>query len=244
MTVAESRIEKIDAIVLCGGLGKRLRSVVSGLPKSMADIHGRPFLEVLIEYIASFGIQRFILCAGYKKEAIHTHFQSKKDGNCYVISGEAKPLGTGGALKAAFPLLRSSQFLVFNGDSFCRVDLNALVEFHSSVNATATLALASVQDARDFGTIALKENHEIDVFKEKDTSFSAPALVNAGIYLFERSVLQYFSPTETFSLESDLFPSLVGNKLYGYMTGQNLFDIGTPERLTVLRNYLQINEVS
>lgn len=227
----------LDAVILCGGLGTRLQSVLKDKPKPMADFNNRPFLDLLIDYVGSFGFKSFVLCAGYKGDLVKEYFEKKDDGKTYIISQETSPLGTAGAIKHAQPLIKSDVFLVMNGDSFCNIDLASFMNFHCSKNSLASVALATMEDARDYGGVTLRENDEIISFDEKmDTPSSA--WVNAGIYIFNKKVLNHIPGNKKVSLEQEVFPSLTGKGLFGFTTQSQLLDIGTPERLERARQLL------
>ncbi len=147
--MAVSGTDELDAVLLCGGLGTRLGEIVKDQPKPMVRIKDRPFLDILIDHLASFGVRRFVLCAGYKSESIAGYYQKKEDGRTYLISREETPLGTAGALKNAEGLIDSEVCLVLNGDSFCPVDIKAFHEFHKEKNAAVSIALAEVEESRD-----------------------------------------------------------------------------------------------
>jgi NDP-sugar pyrophosphorylase family protein len=227
----------IDAVILCGGLGTRLQGVLKDKPKPMADFNDRPFLDLLIEYVGRFGFQRFILCSGHKGGLIKEYFEKKNDGRTYIISQETSPLGTAGAIKHAEPLIKSDVFLAMNGDSFCDIDLTAFLDFYYSRNALASVALAPMEDASDYGGVALGENDAIISFNEKKSAPSS-GWVNAGVYIFKKSVLDRIPSGEEVSLEQGLFPSMAGNGLFGFTTQSRLLDIGTPERLERARQLL------
>jgi NDP-sugar pyrophosphorylase family protein len=227
----------MDVLILCGGLGARLRAVVRDVPKPMAEIHGKPFLDFLIDRVRTFGFRRILLCAGFQGEVIQNHYKHPSAGLEVVVAVENEPLGTAGAVKNAEPLIRSNAFLAMNGDSYCDVDLAQLILFHQEQQAVATLALAEVRDAGDFGSVILGEDRAIVKFSEK-TDTPEPGLVNAGIYVFNRSVLDKIPAGRKTSLEYDVFPRLIGRGLYGFATDRPLFDIGTPERLATARKHL------
>ena len=230
-------VSAMDAVILCGGLGTRLQSVLKDKPKPMAEINDRPFLELLIAYVANFGFRRFILCAGHKGDFIKEYFQGKKSDNTYILSQETAPLGTAGAIKNAEPVITSETFLAMNGDSFCDVDLKSLVEFHFTKKALASVALAPMDDAKDYGGVALGEGDAIVRFDEK-ADVPATGWVNAGIYIFNKKVLESIPAGKKVSLEEEVFPSLVGRGLFGFATSGQLLDIGTPERLELARKLL------
>ena len=228
--VLYSKAEDIDVIILCGGLGTRLSPILKGKPKGMVEIGGRPFLDILIKFISSFGFRRFILCTGHKSDYIKNYYLKKKDLLKYVFSIEPKPLGTAGAIKNAEPLIQSSPFMGFNGDSFCSINLQSFLDFHISTKSITSIALTSKQEKDDYGSVRLNLKNEILSFREKKSS-KLPNHTNAGIYAFNKEVFQYIPSKKKSSLEHDIFPSLIKKGVSGFQTNQSLFDIGTPERL-------------
>lgn len=233
------KIHEIDVIILCGGFGTRLRTVVNDRPKPMAQIGDKTFLDILIAYVAGFGFRRFVLCTGYKQSFISDHYKNIFKELEIVISEESEPLGTAGAIKNAQKHIRNDKFLAMNGDSFCQMDLCAFLDFHESKKALTTIALIAKDDPSDYGTVQLDDNSKIVSFKEKikekvkvKTSDSTlnKGLINAGIYLFHRSILDKIPGSKKYSMEYDLFPSLLVGDIYGYITEGTFIDIGTPER--------------
>lgn len=220
-------LSETDIVVLCGGLGTRLREAIGEKQKTMAEIDGRPFLDVLLDHLAAAGGRRVILCAGYKGEDMKDHFRSRKD-LTVDISQEDEPLGTGGALKNAEPLVRSPSFIALNGDSFCPVDYQALLDFHRGKAALATLTVARMEDAADYGTVRTDPQGHITAFEEKTPG--REGLVNVGIYCFERTVFRNM-PARPFSLERDFFPKMAGERMFAFVTEEKFWDIGTPRRL-------------
>jgi NDP-sugar pyrophosphorylase family protein len=216
--------KEIDVLILCGGLGKRLRSVINDRPKPMAEIAHRPFLDILIAYTSHYGFRRFILCLGYMKEVIKEYYQGKKG---IIFSEERELLGTGGALKNAESLIRSDPFLVMNGDSFSPVGLDKFIDFHINKQALISIALDRAKKTTDYGVITLGGSQRIVSFNEK-ARVKKNSFVNAGIYLLKKSILPLIPPSTNYSLEYDLFPRMVGKGLYGYRTNKTLIDIGTP----------------
>lgn len=219
-------LEKTDVLILCGGLGKRLRPVVSDSPKPMAKIHGSPFLDILIEYVASFGFRRFILCCGYMGETIRDYYTAKSIASEIVFCMEEEPLGTGGAIKNAKPYIKSSHFVVTNGDSFCSVDLADFIKFHITTRGVMTIALTKVKDENS-GKVLLDKNNKIVRFEEKGQNKSE-YYSSVGIYCMEQTVFPFMANMTKFSLEYDLIPDLVQQSCYGYVTDKELIDIGTP----------------
>ncbi len=221
-----SRPRETDVAVLCGGLGQRLRGRVPDRPKPLAKVGGRPFLDILIEYVAGFGFRRFVLCAGYKAEMIEEHF-GRRDDLEFLVSKEKDALGTGGALKHAGTLIGSKDFLVLNGDSLCNLDMVKFLEFHDEKKALASIALVEPEAEADYGAVAMDPGGEITSFSEKTASDS---YINAGVYLFSREILELIPSGREYSLEIELFPSILDRKVYGFVTGAKLIDIGTAER--------------
>jgi NDP-sugar pyrophosphorylase family protein len=220
----------IDVVILCGGLGSRLRAVVPDRPKALALVGGRPFLDILIDDILRQGLRRVIFCVGHLKEQIIARYRTGYVGE-FLFSQENMPLGTGGALKNALPLIRSDPILVVNGDSYCPIEFGKLYRYHVERSAAATVVLASLGKRRDGGLVDLNEDDQILSFAEKDGGSASRRFINAGIYLINREVVGLESLTPPFSLECDVFPSVVAAQpCYGFVAKSPLIDIGTPDR--------------
>ncbi len=217
-------------VVLAGGLGTRLRGIITDRPKPMAPINGRPFLEHLLRALRAQGFTRALLCVGYKGEMIAAHFG---DGAALGMDiayareqGDAL-LGTAGALRHAAQRLEST-FMLVNGDTFVDGDLTALVSGHAAGGATVTMGLVRVPDAGRFGAVALGADGAITRFAEK--SSAAEGLINAGVYVIDKTVLAEFPDRSPLSLERDIFPALAAQgRLRGAILGGAMIDIGTPE---------------
>ena len=169
----------LDAFVLCGGLGTRLRPAVGTLPKPIAPIAGRPFLDLLLGYGAAQGLRRFVLCAGYGAEEIAGLARGLGRHGEIVISAENRPLGTAGALRAGLAHGRSDTSVAMNGDSFAAVDLAALIAFHRERAARFTLAVVSAEQGEEGGAIRLDRDGAVRSFEEKRRLTSGDFL-NAG----------------------------------------------------------------
>ena len=222
-----------DVVILCGGLGTRLRAVVNDRPKPMAIVHERPFLEFVVNHLVRSGLSRFIFCTGYKGEWIKYHFQNAREYDA-LFSEEPEPLGTGGALRQCRSLLDTSTLLVVNGDSFCAVDLSALLKAHHDADVLATVALVAGDGRSDGGSVMMNLHGRIASFREKGTS--GPYL-NAGIYACAAQFLDYVPDRRPCSLEHDVLPSVLAKGILGFVTPEPLYDIGTPERLTAFRAF-------
>src|ERR1700733_2929907 len=194
-----------DVVILAGGLGKRLHSVTGGSQKVLAKIGGKPFLEILIDYIASQGGRRFILCIGHGSDEVEAYFKNKYQDREIVFSREDSPLGTGGAIKQGAGHVKTDQFLAMNGDCFCVIDYRSLIAFHQSQRSKATLAVTVMPDARDYGTIEIDPDKTIQAFKEKQP-VAASAFINTGTYCFDRDVFSLVDTPAKFSIELDFFP--------------------------------------
>lgn len=219
----------ITVAILAGGLGTRLRSVVTSRPKALAPVAGRSFLVYLLDQLSGAGLKRVVLCTGHLGEQIRTALGESYGRMQLAYSAETEPLGTGGALKLALPLLHSDPVLVVNGDSFCRIDLLALHSWHFVQKAAvATLALTWVLDVSRYGKVQVDKQGHLLKFEEKNDS-GGPGWINAGIYLLNRSFIEAIPPGRFVSLERDVFPSKIGWGLYGYCTNGEFVDIGTPE---------------
>lgn len=224
------KLEDIDVIILCGGLGKRLRPVTRDQPKVLANIGGKAFLDILIDSLLQYGFKHLILSVGYLKEQIIAHFNNYNPGCKIEFSEEEMPLGTGGAIRRTQPLIEADTFLVMNGDSICEADLSKFYDSHIKHRAILSMVLTKSQQVHDYGIIEMDDYYRIKSFKEKvghkDNSF-----INAGIYLMKKDIFSSMPDNEVFSLEYDFFPKILdNNKCYGFVCEGELIDIGTPER--------------
>ncbi len=229
----------IDVMVLCGGFGKRLRPVVSDRPKVLARIGDQTFLDILIGELREQGFRNVILCVGYLKNKIKNHFHCD---NSITFSEEDEPLGTGGALINARPLMKSDIFMVLNGDSICKINFSDFYDFHVSKKAIISMVLVRTKAFQGFGSVVLDGSQRITSFKEKEKVVRRDeGLINAGIYFMQKDIFSLMPEERCFSLEHDLFPKVIKNKgygCYGFITDSELIDIGTPERYEKAINIL------
>ena len=218
-----------DFIVLCGGLGKRLRALVTDNNKTMAMLNNRPFLDLILAHIKTQGGGRVILCTGYKADKVEEYYRRNSQGLTIEFSREEEPLGTGGAIKQAVSSVQTDTFFALNGDSHCPLDYASMLEDYRAKNARALIAVSKIDDNKDYGGVALDDRQRILSFEEK--SEQGPAqYVNAGVYCLNRRIFDVVSMPERFSIEYDFFPRLLNQGFYGYVHGQSFWDIGTPER--------------
>ncbi|QGP92677.1 D-glycero-alpha-D-manno-heptose 1-phosphate guanylyltransferase [Neomoorella glycerini] len=217
----------MQAVILAGGFGTRLRPVVPDLPKALAKIGSRPFLKYQLAWLASYGTREVILCLGYRSQAVLSYLSEVNTEGIQVISSiEQEPLGTAGALKHAEHLL-AERFLVVNGDTFVDVNLTALVEYHYRKVSFLTMVLANVEDATAYGQVKINNEGRVVSFQEK---VPGRGQVNAGVYFMEKSVLRYIPPDQPYSMERELLPKLLtrGELVYGFVHEGYFIDIGTP----------------
>lgn len=218
----------LQALILVGGLGTRLRTIVNDRPKPMAIIHGKPFLEYQIEFLKKNGVNDIVLSTGYMGEKIEEYFHSgEKLGISIKYKKEKELLGTGGAIKNAKDLL-NEQFFVLNGDSIFLIDINDMIKFHKENRSDATLALVKVKDKSRYGNVQVDSKFQITGFIEKGNS--GGDLVSGGVYYLEKSCFQWNNLPDKFSIENDFFPKLVVEKrVFGFVSNSFFIDIGTVE---------------
>ncbi|NJL90879.1 MAG: NTP transferase domain-containing protein, partial [Coleofasciculaceae cyanobacterium SM2_1_6] len=203
----------VEAMILAGGLGTRLRSMVSDRPKVLAEVLGRPFLAYLLDQLVAAGTQKVILCVGYRGEQIRAAFGDRFTNHHGEIqltySQETQLLGTGGALGLAQPLVQSKEVLVMNGDSFCGVDLPGFYDYYQQCQtqweAIASMVLTEVPDTARYGRVELSPQGRVERFTEKGSNQGA-GWINGGIYLLDASLLANMPLDRPISLEADLFP--------------------------------------
>jgi NDP-sugar pyrophosphorylase family protein len=224
----------LHAVILCGGLGTRLRSRMGSTPKSLAPISGRPFLEYLLCDLVAVGIRNIVLCTGHGGELIRAHFgQGERFGATIQYAEEKVSLGTGGALKNAQPLLRSNPFLVLNGDTLLDIDYGRLLTKHSNAGAVATLALIQVQGGGRYGNVMLLPNGQVLELREKPQkplSNGEPVWIYGGICCVDQRIFAEIGPAPpAVSLERDVLPKLTGGGLFAELFTGFFLDIGIPE---------------
>ena len=221
----------LDVIILCGGAGLRLRNITGDGPKGLAEITGRPFLELLLRQLRRNGFQRAILAVGYRADAIQSHFGEQAFGLELVYAQEFSPLGTGGALRNAADLVKSDSVLVMNGDSYTGASLYDFVANHHQSKAQVSMIMVPVDGRDDCGTIALDDNCRVTRFSEKQAVAGANYL-NAGIYILPRQILYEIPAGVQVSLERELLPRWLGEnrEIRALIWPGPCVDIGTPER--------------
>jgi mannose-1-phosphate guanylyltransferase len=220
----------MQALILAGGEGTRLRPLTSTVPKPVVPLANRPFISFMIEWLRRHGVDDVILSCGFMADGVRAVLG---DGEALGIRlryvEEPRPLGTGGALRYAGDLL-DERFLMLNGDVLADFDLHAQVRQHEQTGARATIALVAVEDPSAYGLVRRNPDHSVTEFLEKPSPDEIDSdLINAGAYVLERSVLDEMAPAGTnISIERDVFPALVDRGLYGFEASGYWLDIGTP----------------
>ncbi len=222
-------IAGVPAILLVGGLGSRLRPVTGDLPKPMAPVLARPFLEHLLVFLRRSGVREVVLCVGYGAEVIRAHFgDGTRLGLVVGYSVERDLLGTGGALKLGMSVAGDpARCIAMNGDSFIELDLAGMLRAHVDAGAAITVALASVTRTDRFGAVSVDpETGVIVSFGEKQGT--GPGLINGGVYIVERQVVQSI-PGGVVSFERDVLAARAGRDIRGFPADGMFLDIGIPE---------------
>lgn len=220
----------VDVLILAGGLGSRLAGVLGDIPKVLAPIEGRPFLDYQLEYLAGAGVGRVVLSLGYRAEMVLDHLTHTKLPLHVETVVEARPLGTAGAIAFARPTLASDPVLLLNGDTWLDIDLAEMLQTHRTPPVPlATIACVRVDDTKRYGLIEVAGGGSVVSFFEKDESSSGGGLVNGGVYALSAHLLDSLTVAAGSSLERDILPHLEAGTLRAHFTGRaNFFDIGTP----------------
>ncbi|RLD88514.1 MAG: D-glycero-D-manno-heptose 1-phosphate guanosyltransferase [Bacteroidetes bacterium] len=218
-----------EAILLAGGFGTRLQSVVKDIPKPMANINGKPFLQYLIEFYAKQGINHIVLSVGHLHHVIQNYFGNHYAGVSISYAVEDHPLGTGGAIRKSLELTKTNDVFVANGDTLFAVDLALIAQFHDNNNADITLVTRRVDEVSRYGSISMDNNYRIVGFKEKNST-SGKGYINGGVYLIGKKFFNSFSFPEKFSIEKDFFEKHFNDGVFLGKPCSNYFiDIGIPE---------------
>lgn len=229
-------LSDVTALILAGGLGTRLRSVVADRSKTMACVHGRPFLEYLLKQLDEAGVRHAVLCTGHLGDSVRECLGESYGGLRLEYSREFTPLGTAGALRLAVGQCRSDVTLVMNGDSFCDADLGVLWTAHCAGGAEGTLLLTNVPDASRYGSVLVDADAYVARFEEKG-AHNGPGWVNAGVYLFATKLLMTIRSWEPVSLEREMLPAWAARRLRVYRGTGKFLDIGTPESYALAERF-------
>lgn len=219
----------LDAIILAGGLGTRLRSVVQDLPKCMAPVGGHPFLYYLLEYLKKQGVRRVILSLGYLHETVEEWIAKTPalSGFKFVYSVESEPLGTGGAVKQALAQATGNEVLILNGDTLFDANIEALVAAHRQRGAALSMALKPMEHFDRYGTVTTDGEGRITAFHEK--RFCTQGTINGGVYILQTHNSLFDGMPARFSFETEILEKQVGKgNLFGFPDNGYFIDIGIP----------------
>ncbi|MFZ5940576.1 MAG: nucleotidyltransferase family protein [Bacteroidota bacterium] len=216
-----------EAIILAGGLGTRLRSVVSDVPKPMALLNDKPFLVYLLDYVASYGIEHVILSVGYKYEVIRDYFgeQYKSMKLSYAI--EKEPLGTGGAIRYALSFVKKDCAFLLNGDSFFNVNLHDLGEFFMAYQADISLTVKKMRNVERYGTVEMDVCRVVNFLPKTPLKFG---FINGGVYAISKQIFERFPVGRKFSFESEFLATYLNElRICAMKSNEYFIDIGVPE---------------
>jgi len=235
-------MKAVDAIILAGGEGRRLRSVVGGVPKPLAAVDGRPFLDILLSQLdKSRCVGKVVLAVGYKAERIIDSYRGcSAFGFDIEFSIEEKLLGTGGAINKAVGYTNTGQVLVMNGDSYTQLDIAELVDTHGQNRAKLTIVLTKTADTSRYGNVHIDAQNRIISFEEKRQT-NTRGFISAGIYIFRRELFDSVESDRVISVEEELFPAFLAKHkgdVYGYVADGKFIDIGIPDTYKIADAYL------
>jgi len=217
----------VKSVILAGGKGVRLRKVINDIPKPMAPVAGKPFLEYLILQLKKYNIRDVVISIGYKGDAIKSYFGNGEKWDMNIsYSPEDEPLGTGGALKKAINMVDDEQFIVMNGDSYLDIDLTEFLDFHMERHAGTTLSLVHRNDTSRYGRVEINKEAKVHRFIGKGVS--GYGLINGGIYVFHQDIVDII-PAGNISLEDKILPIIIEKGLFGMTVNGFFIDIGIPE---------------
>ena len=219
----------MEVIILAGGFGTRLQSIVKNVPKPMVDINGMPFLSFIMDYLVRHGVSKVLLSVGYKHEIIENYFgfRYKNIGIKYVF--EAIPLGTGGAIREALKYVSDDNVIVLNGDTFFCLNLSEMYDFHREKSSNLTIAVKAMENCSRYGAVII-QNDRIVQFKEK--SCNSFGYINGGIYIINSKVISSFINEfgNQFSFERDFIQKITKKiNVFSYVSDDYFIDIGIPE---------------
>lgn len=239
----------MDALLLAGGFGTRLRPLTYTTPKPLLPVGGRPMLEYVLDRLPE-GVNNVVVAVNWLAEVLEAYFEAREDdGRTYTVVRESEPLGTAGAVANCLPHLKGDRAFVLNGDILSEMDLQDLLDQHLETEALATISTRSVEPAEvvHFGVIRPDEEDERRirgfVEKPKDPTDAPSTLINAGAYLLERSVLEEIPTGRMVSMEQEIFPTLLDRAFFGCEFEGAWIDVGTPERLLHAQDILGLDDL-
>ncbi len=226
-TIPSNLLSTINVLILCGGFGQRLQTVVSDRQKVLADVTGHPFITYILDQITAAGGENITLCTGYMGEQLKSSLGKRYKSLSLNYSKETEPLGTAGAIRHALETIKSDTLMVFNGDSYCDINPKDFLDWHFEKKASCSLALVKMQDISRYGCVNFESNYKVTSFSEKKADKKS-GWINAGIYCLNRELIAALPENRNISLEKDLFPSLIGKEFFAFPKEVRFIDIGTP----------------
>lgn len=216
----------MEAIILAGGLGTRLRKVIKDIPKVMAPLNGKPFLEYLLDNLSRKGFQRIVLSVGYKAKHIIDYFGTQYKNMALIYEIEKSPLGTGGAIRASLEKCIDDYVYIFNGDTYINLEVSAINTVLAQQNQPI-IVVREVDNTNRYGSLIVQDNQVVRFSEKKG---SGPGLINAGCYVFPKHLLDAFPVGKPFSIELDYFADAVNHvRFYAFTTKSIFIDMGIPE---------------
>ena len=230
MSLPATCLDNVDVIILAGGFGTRLRSLFADRPKVLVPINGVPFLRLYVDWLRGFGARRIILSLGHLADQVQDFVTSQDWGDAEIAANvETSPHGTGGAVRACLPLVRSPAALVANGDSVTRLDLARFVAFHQQKAARLSMVLTHQPQVSNSGLVETDANDAVVSFTEKPPGATRGGNINAGLYLMARPAIEEIPAGRPVSLEKVVFPTFCGRGFFALKGEFPFIDIGTPE---------------
>lgn len=216
----------MEAIILAGGFGSRLKSVVNEVPKPMAPVQNRPFLEFIFAHLKNYNVKKVILSVGYLHNIIIDNYGNNYEGIDIEYAIEDQPLGTGGAIKLSLSKIADKEALIINGDSLFNINIDTFSAFFHQSDANVLLALKQIDDVSRYGCVTIDDNNKITAFHEKG-KISSNGIINGGIYLVRKNILDNYP--DKFSFEKDFLEKNINNSIFGLTFDDDFIDIGIPE---------------
>ena len=220
-------LSNISILILSGGFGTRLRSIVSDRQKVVADVIGQPFITYILDQISDAGGEDVILCTGFMGEQLEKLLGNRYKTLSLRYSKEDKSLGTAGAVRNAFDMIKSKNIMVFNGDSYCNINPRDLLERHLALNSSCTLSLVKAADVSRYGCVNFDSANMVTSFEEKKAEIRS-GWINSGIYCINSELIALMPENKKMSFEKDFFPEMIGKGLFAFPQDTEFIDIGTP----------------
>lgn len=219
------------ALILAGGDGVKMRPFTYELPKTMLPVRGRPIMEHIVDLLREYDVREIYVAIGYLGDKIKDHFgDGSKFGVKISYIEEKKKIGTGGALKQALQAMSREPFLMIWGDVLIDIDLGDFINFYLEEGSAITVALTSVSDPSDYGSVRLHGDKVVEYVEKPKKSKTISHLVSAGVHIVDPSISEFMSSKSQFMLEEDVIPKLIkNNQIRGYLFEGQWFDVGTPE---------------